>query len=1002
MRYYILHFSLLLIFIFTYQGHAQTITMTNGGNDQTCSGTFYDPGGTGNYAGGSSTMVHTICTDTPGEYIQAVFTAFDLWSNSCVWDASVDRLRIYDGPNTSSPLIANYRDNQGLGAYVIGISGCLTFEFTRQDKGGWGCASNSGAPGWVANISCIDEFPETGERCFEALPFCSDQSYYFPNSTSGSAPSGPDYGCLGSQPAPVWYYLKIGDSGPIELSLSQENNNGGGIDIDFAMWGPFTDIPTGCTQIMSGNLAPIQCSYSADPTETIGIGMPGGYGGGSSTPPAAQTGEYYILLLTNYSQQAGYISLEQTGGTGSTDCSIVTPCSIDNFVANVSACTNDLYSVQGTIEISDPPSTGDLVVEDCNGNQIIVASAPFTSTSYTYNLTNLNANGSPCSVEAYFTDDTHCSETFNYTAPSCSTPPNTCDAQVGTYTITTDGTQNNQEITLCYGQSFNFTHNGDFTPPADISSPTVAYNPGIYWVVYSCPPSVGTTPTIGIDINDDPCLVGVISSSDISDMNDMSFINSFPQGTFTDNMVYFVPLTMYDITTGHYTVTQAGDTPCYDLGTPIIVNYLPEITTNAVPDCQAGTVSITISGGSPEINGTQFTLSNLSPSTASFSTTSVGHNGTVIISGLQDGDSYSFDIVDDYNCTANSSGTFQGVSSSDFIYNDTQFCPDDANPTPVVSGLNGGSFTANLTGIELDINTGTIDLANSTPGEYTITYTSPDAPCNSSTDFVITINPFPTSTFQVDEPAGCSPHAVEFTSNTSSTDNCFWDFGDGTTSTDCGTVSHVYTQEGEYTVSLSVSSIEGCESQNTITDYIQVVETPEAIFIAQPTTVSVSNTEVEFINESNGTSDYIWDFGDSSLNVNDEHPIHNFPNETTGVYEVTLYAINGQCIDSSTVLITVIDPAIDYEIPNIFTPNGDGNNDFFKIINPIGVETFSVIILNRWGNVVFESDDINFLWNGKIHNSGDDCIDGVYFYKMKFTDYFNSTFEEHGYVHLSR
>src|SRR5690625_3486854 len=310
MRYYILHFSLLLIFIFTYQGHAQTITMTNGGSDQVCSGTFYDPGGTGNYTGGSSTMVHTICTDTPGEYIRAVFTAFDLWSNSCVWDASVDRLRFYDGPNTSSPLIANYRDNHGLGASVIGISGCLTFEFTRQDKGGVLCASNSGASGWTANISCVDEIPSTGDNCFEALPFCSDQSYNFPNNTSGSAPSNPDYGCLGSQPAPVWYYLKIDNSGPIQLSLAQYSGSGSNLDIDFAMWGPFTDIPSGCYQIMSGNLAPIQCSYSPSHTETIGIGMPGGSGtDGSSTPPAAQTGEYYILLLTNYSKQAGYISL---------------------------------------------------------------------------------------------------------------------------------------------------------------------------------------------------------------------------------------------------------------------------------------------------------------------------------------------------------------------------------------------------------------------------------------------------------------------------------------------------------------------------------------------------------------------------------------------------------------------------------------------------------------------------------------------------------------------
>src|SRR5690554_911015 len=157
MRYYILHFSLLLIFIFTYQGHAQTITMTNGGSDQVCSGTFYDPGGTGNYSYTSTEFIHTICSDAPGHYPQVNFTEFELWTNSCDI-RSYDVLEIYDGPNTNSPLIATFEQTHGLGVTLTGTSGCLTFKFIR-DTGTVFCASNSGAPGWVANISCVDEIP---------------------------------------------------------------------------------------------------------------------------------------------------------------------------------------------------------------------------------------------------------------------------------------------------------------------------------------------------------------------------------------------------------------------------------------------------------------------------------------------------------------------------------------------------------------------------------------------------------------------------------------------------------------------------------------------------------------------------------------------------------------------------------------------------------------------------------------------------------------------------
>lgn len=165
-----------------------------------------------------------------------------------------------------------------------------------------------------------------GETCPTANPFCSDVAYYFPNSSGGvtTAPVGPNYGCLYSTPNPIWYYMKIGTSGTIELTVSQTDLAGFGIDIDFALWGPFTDLATGCTQILSGTLPPLQCSYSSAAIETIGLGMPGGAGTGASTPPAAVAGEYYIVILTNYENEPGNISFEQTGGTGSTDCSIIT------------------------------------------------------------------------------------------------------------------------------------------------------------------------------------------------------------------------------------------------------------------------------------------------------------------------------------------------------------------------------------------------------------------------------------------------------------------------------------------------------------------------------------------------------------------------------------------------------------------------------------------------------------------------------------------------------
>lgn len=962
MKHSILKFlAISLSLLFTVQLKAQSITMTNGGNNQTCSGTFYDPGGTGNYSYSSTTFTHTICSDTPGEFPQVTFTAFQLWTNSCVI-RSYDILQVYDGPSTSSPLIATYEQTQGMGATLTGYSGCLTFRFTR-DTGSFLCASNSGAPGWAATITCIDEAPQTGDNCFEALPFCSDQSYLFPNSTTGAAPVGPNYGCLSTQPRPIWYYMKIADSGPMQLHLGQNNTSGGGIDIDFAMWGPFTDVPSGCSQIMGGGLAPLQCSYSTSATETIGLGMPGGTGGGSSTPPNAQAGEYYILLLTNYNGAAGNITLEQTGGTGATDCSIVEPCAIENFTANVSACANDLYSVDGTIEVSDAPDTGDLIVEDCNGNQTIVASAPFNTNTYTYNLNNLNADGSACDVEVYFSDATDCSQTINYTAPQCpptpcnfdlldisihpcnndntfditgtvefSNQPTTgqliiedcngnsetfnapftspqnfsltnipadgsncnitatfsadpsctididyvnvedcsCAAQIGTFSVTTDGTQSNRDITLCYGQSFTFNANGDYTPPADVSNPNAVYDPGIWWGVYTCPPTVGTTPATGIDINDDPCLVTFLNATNITDLNDLSFINAFPPGTFTDNIVYFVPITMYSMVDGYYTATTTG-APCYQMGLPYAVQYLPEIITTEVEDCQAGTVTVTISGGSPAINGTNFTATNLIPASASFDNSTAANNGTIVVSGLQDGDNYSFDIEEGFNCSVNISGTFQGVSSSDFLYDQSQYCQNETNPTPTINGASGGTFTASPSGLNINASTGVINLNSSTIGTYTITYTSPGAPCNSTTDINVTVNPVPAFTLTPNHPTcgnsdgsitigGLNPsssYELSYTENSSSVGP------QSETTNAAGEIVIGNLPQGSYT-GFTIENTEGCVTINPNSINLNDIGGPSVtapndveICLGESVTLTATNPDGATITWSNGISDGI-------------------------------------------------------------------------------------------------------------------------------------------------
>lgn len=181
-----------------------------------------------------------------------------------------------------------------------------------------------------------------GVVCDDAEPFCSG-SYMFPNTTGGTyAQTGPDYACLGSgTPNPIWYYMEIETGGTMQMLIEQVNNSGSGIDVDFAMWGPFTSHENACNNIENATAVPIQSSFSTSSTEVVGLGLPGGSnsicsaGNGATTPPAAIAGQLYVVMITNWNGSQGFITFSQTGGTATTNCSIVElGGDITSFVAN--------------------------------------------------------------------------------------------------------------------------------------------------------------------------------------------------------------------------------------------------------------------------------------------------------------------------------------------------------------------------------------------------------------------------------------------------------------------------------------------------------------------------------------------------------------------------------------------------------------------------------------------------------------------------------------------
>jgi gliding motility-associated-like protein/uncharacterized repeat protein (TIGR01451 family) len=143
------------------------------------------------------------------------------------------------------------------------------------------------------------------------------------------------------------------------------------------------------------------------------------------------------------------------------------------------------------------------------------------------------------------------------------------------------------------------------------------------------------------------------------------------------------------------------------------------------------------------------------------------------------------------------------------------------------------------------------------------------------------------------------------------------------------------------------------------------------------------------------TYNYLW-----NNNPNDTLP--QLTNVGVAEYQVVVTDQNG-CKDS--IVASVIQPddlegCVTLSIPNIFTPNQDGKNDYFVPEKAFNIKSYSIIILNRWGNVVYEGNDLLSGWDGNFE--GKNVSEGVYFWKVEYTDNYEKSGEMHGNLSLVR
>ena len=294
-------------------------------------------------------------------------------------------------------------------------------------------------------------------------------------------------------------------------------------------------------------------------------------------------------------------------------------------------------------------------------------------------------------------------------------------------------------------------------------------------------------------------------------------------------------------------------------------------------------------------------------------------------------------------------------------------------------------------------------ISEFTAGSVTLTLTTndPTGPCTfSSSNVTFSFYENPVVSFTASPTSGCPIFCTDFTDASTIAGGATivgwdWDFGDAGEGSTIANPSNCFINSGYYDVGLTVTSSDGCVTSLTQTELIEVFSIPTSEFSSSPNPGSLIEPAISFDDQSSAdVNAWIWDFGDGSTFNTTENPTHDYPDDTTNTYTVTLIVENiFGCFDTVQHEV-VIGPAFTFYIPNAFSPNNDGKNDIFNG-SGIGIAEYTMRVFDRWGNMVFKTQDLNIGWDGKANEGSATAQIDVFVWKVDIKDIL---FKKHTYT----
>ncbi|MDG1160350.1 MAG: gliding motility-associated C-terminal domain-containing protein [Flavobacteriales bacterium] len=378
--------------------------------------------------------------------------------------------------------------------------------------------------------------------------------------------------------------------------------------------------------------------------------------------------------------------------------------------------------------------------------------------------------------------------------------------------------------------------------------------------------------------------------------------------------------------------------------------------------------------------------------------------GNITINSAQTGGTWSASCGD---CIDATSGVFNttlaGIGTHSITYEIDTFCGDSDNSSiEVIPNDNSAfvsqadycidgtplNFTPNIAGGSWSASCGTcinqqgfFSPALAGIGDHQVTYTLPGI-CGTSSTQTVTVHALPSVDFTVSQQTGCAPLNVIFTPSTNQAVQCFWGFGDGQGLEECGAINHTYNQAGTFDVSYTAVSNQGCTQSVVLNDLVTIYPNPVNTWNFGPQNPTTDEPLIE-LNETTGQNDvsFFWEIGDfdSSSEAQYWTDLSSAGGESV---EICLRITNqNNCFTVNCKEIDVIQN-LQVFIPNAFTPDNDGVNDVWQAVI-LGAVKYEMLIFDRWGNIVFSSEDPNEYWFGNVDGQEHYSPDGVYNYIMK-------------------